>query len=385
MGFRKHRHSAVTKPPASTPVSIGSTPYSLARLNQPRIQRSPIKTNFGTFKDEMYKVRQVEGYDSSVLFYLKFMPGANVDARQIGLVQMVKDVDSKGTRYIDPGTRKRSSNGWAIDQDSSNPNPVYFTNTPPKNAKRRRNMGDWKDSNKIKANKEADIKKGSDPYDGLGQYGYRYKKGSSVQSKNAELWDSPTTFNRNPGFKMIFETAAFAVSGKQKGQWYGSVTWGAQREKTGKLKLFPFAKGGDALPSKQFIKTAKKWNESKTQGTLSIAWPKVDAVNFVTSVIPGWKGPKGMFSVSEWLFELKKGDKVKFLSPFSHKNKMYFKIKVDASHPKLANKVAYVPAESIKDAGDGKDTLDLPIPGESSQPSSRPSSQPASRPTSRPN
>ena len=269
MKTRQPKHS-VNIPSRKSSNSAGlHSPYSLSALSGQKIQRSGLNTDYGEFKADEYKVAKVMGYDSQIEFFLRFTPGKKADAEKIGLVQIVKATDDAGTQFLDPASSQRAADGWAVDTNAKSRNPIYFTHheRPPK--QNQNDLGSWPDW-KLKKLKPKVAKQAGDRYMGLGQYGHRYQKGGTWQSQDAELYDSPTFFNRSNNYQLLFETAAIAVAGRQKGRWYGSVTWGGKRDKKGKFTIFPMKLGGKNLPSKQFLKTAKKWNESKTMGSLEI-------------------------------------------------------------------------------------------------------------------
>jgi hypothetical protein len=71
------------------------------------------------------------------------------------------------------------------------------------------------------------------------------------------------------------ETAALAVSGPQKGVYYGSVRWGWDKPAGAKTAtLNPFQSASKDAPSTEFSRTSELWNASKTdQGTARIALP----------------------------------------------------------------------------------------------------------------
>ena len=68
----------------------------------------------------------------------------------------------------------------------------------------------------------------------------------------------------SPGAKKVrdyFETAAFAVAGKQKDTYYGSVQWGWERDGE-KQELIEFKAVSLGAPSASFLAAAELWNKS---------------------------------------------------------------------------------------------------------------------------
>jgi hypothetical protein len=98
-----------------------------------------------------------------------------------------------------------------------------------------------------------------------------------VESRQAVLAD-PAGFGPVPdeaSAAQSLETTALAVSGAQKGVYYGSVRWGWEKPagaKAAKLKAFE-SMSKDA-PSSNFAQAAERWNASTTdKNTQRIALP----------------------------------------------------------------------------------------------------------------
>jgi hypothetical protein len=59
---------------------------------------------------------------------------------------------------------------------------------------------------------------------------------------------------------MIFETTALAIDGKQKGTYYGSVSWGFKINDGGGAVLEPLAVASAGDPTAKMRKVIQNWN-----------------------------------------------------------------------------------------------------------------------------
>jgi hypothetical protein len=262
---------------------------STARTGSPAapvLQMEKKGTDFGDFEDVYYdKITNTSDEPIGCEMYLRFIPNEKVDADLIGLTQTVKATkegsldavdNTKKSQAVTTGPGKDSY----IDQYAGTRNPLYATSTPP--AAGADKMENWDTGAKIKemsaerkAANAAAGKKGV-KYDNLGQHGYRKKSGASWISQPAELDDWPTR-SGSVGKKdsgQVFETTALALTGTQKGTYYGSVQWGWQRDGTAKFSLVDFKTVSKGALSAGFQAAAKKWNDSQTSaGEKTLALP----------------------------------------------------------------------------------------------------------------
>ena len=190
--------------------SYQSSGLAIRRKLRNAIQRAPVNSNWGTFKDESYTtLNNAAGKAIGTEMYLKFQPGNNVDAKLIGMVQSVRSVINGAAIAIngDPTIKSRmitskdaqpnnspvlgTDEGIQIDQAPTNRNPLYAVEGAPAT--------------------DTTLKQGPTPspvtalpaagaqgqvYSGWGVHGYHYKDGANWKSKDAELHDTPTLSNR---------------------------------------------------------------------------------------------------------------------------------------------------------------------------------------------
>jgi hypothetical protein len=107
------------------------------------------------------------------------------------------------------------------------------------------------------------------------QFG-RHLRDGSKPPLDATMRDYPAfSPHKHAEAQQIFETAALAVEGPQKGAFYGSVQWGWKKGSSdNKPTLLPFRLLKEATPSAIFGAAAKLWNASKaTSGDASIRVP----------------------------------------------------------------------------------------------------------------
>jgi hypothetical protein len=180
------------------------------------------------------------------------MPAAPVDAKKIGLSQMVKSVNEGKLRAMNNTVKARSvpkgeaGEGQHIDQLEQYKNPMYATG----------------------ATGAGDQKLGDTPTKATwGQHGHHYKDESgAVQKQEALLKDTPKLSGRGANATQIFETTALAIEGAQANTYYGSVQWGWKTDAAGKFTKLPLTLVSSGVPTPTFMKSAELWNKSKTEG-----------------------------------------------------------------------------------------------------------------------
>jgi hypothetical protein len=317
------------------------------------VQRAPVKTHYGEFKDEYFSEMKDDGTTIGADLYLKFTPNAEVDATKIGLSQSVKNyvdgspiaVDvTKDNQQVKSGAAK----GYYIDQLSENRNPLYATGGEPASDKDK--LGSYSTPSPVteltQAQKDANTaaKQTGSKYDGWGEHGYRKKDGTDWKTKDAELHDGPTLPTKKANSGKVFETTAIAVDGAQNGAYYGSVSWGLKTDAAGKLSKVELAKASDGVPSQAFMAAAKLWNTTTARGTLVTA-----ADN--TKVYNG--------SLSE-KFKLAKDVTLDQQSKALANDIVYLFVQIDAGAATHGGETGYVKMSDVKDKGDGKANVNLP-------------------------
>ena len=288
------------------------------------VQRAKIekKSHYGTFSIDDAKYKFDAG-KTELPIDLDFEPTGNADATKVGLVQLVKKKKSGTVNAIDPNAAsKMSRGGHRIDQISKNRNPLYATGgTEPA-----------KDADKLETYPTPDgIHATKDPIKGW---------------TNANIKDAPSVYGGNNS-SIEFETSALALEGNDKGEYYGSVKWGWERDGSGTLKKIAFDLVSMGVPSKNFMEAAEKWNAGKTRGTLVVKNDKTDAVS--------------MTLTKE--FELQKGDEVIQKKTLESATQSYvsFEVKTSSKDASLVGKTGIMKVEELEDKGDGKETVDLPL------------------------
>ena len=215
---------------------------STVQMKDVVVQRVPKNSHYGTFTDVTYAL---QGGDTKLDIVLNFKPNANADATKVGLTQTVKAIKADKTIAIDPNAAtKMAPDGERIDRLSSYPNPLYATGSEP-----------VADKGKLESYATSA---------GSGQHGE--KDAHTKVWTNAILKDTPT-IDRSNNSSLEFETAALALEGNNKGTYYGSVKWGWAKDGAGKVTKTTFDLISKGTPSKNFMKTAKLWNDGKARGT----------------------------------------------------------------------------------------------------------------------
>jgi hypothetical protein len=329
---------------------FGPIPQLLAGAQQ-RIQRAPVKTDYGEFDTTKYEVLGDPGKEYGVDVVLEFDPDkTKVDAQQIGLVQSVR-VRLGGKRadlwpnHADRVVPSGVGEGFQIDRRYGQfGNPLYATGWP--------------------ALTDRLHETPTDPVDG--QHGWNYTdKTGKVRHEKAWLKDKPNLLGHSNDAGQELETAALAVEGAQSGIYMGSVTWGWNVDKKGKFTRLPLTLKSKGDPSDEFIAAAKQWNKTSVGGT-------VETTAAPTNVYDLTKGYKLDFTVG-------KGIKVQVSEAgiFIHDNAAYCIVQV-LEGPEKGNG-GVVKVNDLKETG-GTPVIPLPIPAKPATPSSMPTSAPRSHP-----
>jgi hypothetical protein len=300
------------------------------------IQKKDVPTNFGKFRTPRLEKFQETG----VKCWLDFEPNEkNVDATKIGLVQAVKGTYKDGTHTgLDPASENRRvksgpGQDYHIDREDGN-NPVYGTLDL--------QNGEGLDKTRKDTNyNQEPTKVGPDEEGGNSTYelGHAYSDQTGKKKKTAKMYDRP-----NGGAGMTFETTALALEGKQKNQYYGSVKWGFE-VRDGKVvpQDIELVSMGD--PSANFVEAAKLWNKAKTRGTMEVIANPAKAFRY------GNLAPT----------DIPKGTKLTQNSlGLVHDKPMPVMEVLDASGVGTG-KLYYVHVHDLKDLGNGKETVDLPV------------------------
>ncbi|HUP60704.1 MAG TPA: DUF4157 domain-containing protein [Thermoanaerobaculia bacterium] len=238
----------------------------------PVIQRA-ITTWAGEFATTTYTKYQNKaifgGNVDGVTIDLEFRPNDKVDSKKIGMVQTA--ITKVGGALVVPGTTDAETatylshaapagghgEGRQIDQSHEFANPLYAT-------------GAAKKGHKLAS---------TQPEKKWGQHGHRYIDAAGNEQKQpAQLTDEPHEATANTVASQNFESTALAIdeNGPQYGTYYGSVSWGWERDSTGAVSKHPLTRVSKDAPSGAFNAAARQWNVSKTStGQSTIDLPVV--------------------------------------------------------------------------------------------------------------
>jgi hypothetical protein len=234
----------------------------------PALQMKPVSTWAGEFDTDLYglfkSTRQGDLDTYGVGIRLKFTPGAHVDADKIAMVQTAQSqADGKPrVTYRDPkgitSTRMTSidkgdpQTGIHIDAWPDERTPVSGMTTA-------KNQSELSESSLPTApSAEDDI-----CAPGTTSFGSRSKGKKPVEAK---ICDIPSLSLRDgEAASQHFETTALAVEGMQKGTFYGSVSWGWEKNAGSvKAKILDLQSVSKDVPSSDFAQAADLWNKSQT-------------------------------------------------------------------------------------------------------------------------
>jgi hypothetical protein len=247
--------AAVTSPYRSSALDIRSRLRATAPAAA-TVQRA-VDTWGGEFKTPKYEALKIPGLDG-VAIDLEFHPNDKVDAELIGMTQSVLTI-KKGAPFLIGGPKEQAvfkqravadkvvGAGRRIDQaaDTEHANPLYAAGLT--------GAKDRLATTKVEK--------------GFGHYGWRFTdKGGKLHKREALLPDAPRLATEKVQASQTFETTAVAVKGTQEGTYYGSVSWGWERDAAGVVKRLPLTRVSKDVPSGAFTAAARKWATSKTIG-----------------------------------------------------------------------------------------------------------------------
>jgi len=244
---------------------------------QPMIQKTDgdkANTAFGEFEAVKYHPlkRKADGKEVGVEMFLRFNPGAKVDAKQIALTQSVTG-QRAGTSFagLDPNYGRRSATsgpgkGHFIDVLAGYPSPLYATAATPTAGADASKLTSYPTmpstaltAPQITAQEAATGITG-ETRTGFGKHGYRYMDAGHLKGPEAaELYDSPQQGSAG-NTDATFESAALAIEGTQKDTYYGSVSWGFRLDAAGKFSMVPFKAISQGTPSVNFLTAASVWS-----------------------------------------------------------------------------------------------------------------------------
>jgi hypothetical protein len=221
----------------------------------------------GTWIAEVYRAGAVEGSGHGCEIVLKFEPDAQL---KIALIQVVTSSIKNGKNYdainieyaskhpVLAGTKIKALAGRStgvshLDRDPASSNPIYGAPDLGKGAE-------------LKDTPAGDRSVTAPPAREIA-----YCLGEGASHEPAKLYDGPVYKNPRDGDCMCFETGALCIDGGLEGTWLGTVTWGWER-RNGVIFTVPLV--GCATPSREFVDSLKKWNDSKsTKDVASIPVP----------------------------------------------------------------------------------------------------------------
>ena len=248
---------------------------------QDNIQRlETADTAYGTFEEVWVKPHKY--YDPpenkkfpiySMGMYLKFKANDLVNAKSIGLVQIAKEYEtgSKGTeiQYGDSARRKHAiqsgdakndsllqenEEGFHVDRGKGEMNPLYAVTK----ADLGQSLEEGETGEPVTRCDQGSI----EAWCGAGKHGEHWSE------KDGTLHDSPAELRDFPEFAIkegneagaVFEVAALALDGPDKGRYYGSVKWGYTVDAAGTQTPIALTMVSRGAASTTFIKAAEMWN-----------------------------------------------------------------------------------------------------------------------------
>jgi hypothetical protein len=227
-----------------------------SRLTNPTVQRA-VTTWAGEWDTDHYRTLNTAGVRDGVDIKLRFKPGPLVDATTIGIVQMANSRDLGAALALDATVGARSipaggrGEGAHIDQLAANRNPLYAVDATP--------------AADTSLTDTAPVTAGGTHGHGWGRHGHRFTdKAGNLHTKDAWMDDTPQLPGHGANASQIFETAALAITGAQRGTYYGTVRWGWRTNAAGKFHKLPLSKVSDDVPSRIFARAARIWGTTTT-------------------------------------------------------------------------------------------------------------------------
>jgi hypothetical protein len=210
-----------------------------------------VKTRFGTFEVDRSEYRANDDGDG-VTIRLRFVPGPEVDASRIALVQIANSIVDGRPEAINNSIVIRHHSipagepgaGFHIDQDPPNRNPLFIVDAQPPG------------NDDLSAGIAVAF---------FGGFGSRQRESDGTEMvQPATLFDLTHLVDAGPRSEQRFETYGLAVEGPQRGTYYGGVSWGWAMDMSGRLEVTPLALVSPDTPSAIFARAAEIWNQSVT-------------------------------------------------------------------------------------------------------------------------
>ena len=233
-----------------TPVA---EPLPALDRESPARRRTTVPTWAGWFTVGRYALQETSPVDSErVVGYgtdikITFKPNTFVDAERIEFVQLARSVkNGRPHNKYDTNEKERKTaesrmvpgDGAHIDQLPNRPSPLYPDASP--GFRRKDAKGRWTTADAT-MHDQPNLTSGDDQ--------------TTAEAAHTGVWSQ------------VFETAALATAGNQKGTYYGSVRWGwswpePASRRAPQLVNFEVVSAG--VPSATFLAAARLWNSSKT-------------------------------------------------------------------------------------------------------------------------
>ena len=254
-------------------VQQGAAPKG-AQLAIQKADGDKASTPFGDFVAEKYHAlkKTSDGKEVGVEMFLKFNPGPKVDAKQIAMTQAATGKISGTTAaQADPNYGRRSATAGAgqgqfIDVLPGYPSPLYATDKSPTAGADASKLTSYPTvpSTALTAAQttaqETSTGISGHTRTGFGKHGFRFTEAGHLKGpESAELYDAPQLGTANDS-EQVFESTALAIEGAQKDTYYGSVTWGWNRDAAGKFSMVPFKALSQGTPSVNFLTAASIFN-----------------------------------------------------------------------------------------------------------------------------
>lgn len=318
-------------------------------------RKNKVQTGFGEFETTQFDDvdnRSGRGVDIT----LTFTPDKKkVDAEKIAISQSIRNTSAGGADYaLGPTEAKRmvpsgkSGGGYAIDQDPSTNNPIYFGT---KNLGSKEELKDTPTTTPATNPDDPSMQRLTVNY----EMGYCFKKpGEKDKDSHPAMIVDKVRYGKYKGESRAFETAAFAIEGKDKDKYYGSVKWGYTIEGTAAapklvskdIELASGAKGTktEGRPTENFLEAAKAWNATESRGKVKVI-----------------ADPANIHKEDGSDDTLAKDTEVAQIAMAMVKGEAWVKAAV-VERGTRTNRIVYVKATDLKDMGSGTLNKPLPIP-----------------------
>lgn len=314
------------------------------------IQRSRISTHFGEFEDYKYQdMTDSSGSQVGVEMYMKFHPGNNVRADLIGMTQAAEgQLNSNQINQGIYGQRSATRGagvGHFIDRLEGYPNPIYPTTKSVVAGGSASDLADYQTTGITALTPAQQTAQAASTgitgrrYTGWGQHGYRKVVSGSYVTQAAELYDAPAVGGAGANSEQVFETTALAISGSDRGTYYGSVEWGWRKDATGTFSRLPFRLVSQGVPSVNFLTAANIWNVSKASfGYVTTA---------ATNLLDGSLSPLSAIPANTEL------------TPTGRQGAAGGVTYIEVTH---GGNTGFVTSTAVRATTIGADTVDLPVP-----------------------